>query len=58
MKTRYNAFERLMIVPLELYVLATSGMADSTAVDEMGARNPQNERTPVIIIFRFGENLS
>lgn len=57
MKIKYSALERLIIEPLVLKVAATSGTAASTAVDEIGARNPQNDRMAVIKIFLLGVNL-
>lgn len=58
MQIRYTAFVILIIVPVVLKVAATSGTADSTAVDDTGARNPQRARTAVITTFRWGDSLS
>jgi hypothetical protein len=54
MKTRYIALVKLIIDPVVWNVLATSGMAESTVVDDMGARKPHTPRTNVITIFRCG----
>lgn len=58
MNTRYRAFVKLIIEPFVLKVAATSGTADKTAVEEIGARNPQKDNTAVITIFLRCENLS
>lgn len=55
MKMRYIAFDTLIMEPVVLNVLATSGMAESTVVDETGARKPQTARMQVISILRGGE---
>jgi hypothetical protein len=54
MNRRYIAFVRLMIEPVELNVVATSGRAESTVVDDIGARKPQRARTQVITTLRWG----
>lgn len=57
-KSMYKALLIFIVVPLLPYVSATSGMAASTVVLEMGARKPQKERTAVMIFLRVSENLS
>lgn len=52
MKTRYRAFDKLMMLPLVLYVVATSGMAERMVVEEMGARKPQSDKTHVMTTLR------
>ena len=52
MKTKYKALLKLMILPFVLYSVATSGVADNMAVDESGARRPQNDNIAVMIILR------
>jgi hypothetical protein len=58
MNTRYTAFVTPTIDPVVLRELATSGMAESTVVDDIGARKLQNETTHVIMTLRRGENRS
>lgn len=41
MKSRYSAFVTSTIDPVVLNSAAISGVAESTVVDEMGARNAQ-----------------
>jgi hypothetical protein len=43
-----------MIEPVVLKLLATSGMAESTVVDDIGARKPQKDTTQVIMDLRYG----
>lgn len=57
MKSIYRALDILMIDPSVLYVAATSGTADKTVVEEMGARKLQNDTVATMAIFRRSENL-
>ena len=52
MVSMYSALLRLIIVPVLLYVAATSGTADRMVVLEIGARKPQNERRATMMSFR------
>ena len=52
MNNIYRALLKLMIVPLLLYVAATSGIAAKIVVDEIGARKLQKERSATMITFR------
>ena len=54
MATKYSAFVMLMTELLVLNVPATSGIADSTAVEDTGERNELNDRTKTMICFRRG----
>ena len=47
-----------MIVPVLLYVAATSGTAARIVVEEIGAKNEQNDKRATMIIFRDGDSLS
>jgi hypothetical protein len=58
MNSMYNALLALMMVPVVLYVAATSGTAASTVVDAMGARKEQKARTDTMPIFFPCVNLS
>lgn len=58
MNTRYIALLKLMIVPVVANVLATSGTADRTVVDDIGARNPQKASTHVMTTLRWGDSRS
>jgi hypothetical protein len=51
----YKALDTLMIEPSVLYVAATSGTADNTVVDEIGARKLQNATTVTMMVFRRSE---
>ena len=55
MNSMYIAFDRFMIDPSVPNVADTSGTADSTVVDETGARNEQKDRTAVMICLRRKE---
>jgi hypothetical protein len=57
MKSMYKAFDTLMMEPSVLNVFATSGTAERTVVEEMGARKLQKETTATMTIFRRGVNL-
>jgi len=57
MKSMYKAFETLMIDPSVLNVAATSGTADKTVVEDIGARKLQNDIAATMTIFRRSENL-
>ena len=54
----YRALLKLMIVPVLLYVAATSGTAARIVVEEIGAKNEQNDKRATMIIFRDGDSLS
>lgn len=58
MKSWYRALDKLITVPLVLYVAATSGTAARTVVELTGARKEQKERTVTMMIFRWEGNLS
>jgi hypothetical protein len=47
-----------MMVPVLLYVAATSGTAERMVVLEIGARKPQKERRATMITFRDGASRS
>lgn len=47
-----------MIVPVLLYVAATSGTAARIVVEEIGAKNEQNDKRATMTIFRDGDSLS
>jgi hypothetical protein len=53
----YKAFDTLMMDPSVLNVAATSGTADKTVVEEIGARKLQNDIAATMTIFRRSENL-
>ena len=55
MKTRYGAFDSAITSPEVSYVLATSGMALSTAVLEMGDSRPHHEMTMTMTALRWPE---
>lgn len=55
MNAKYRALLALIILPVVLYVDATSGIPDRIDVEEMGARNEQNDSTATITILREGE---
>lgn len=55
MNNMYNAFDTLIIDPSVLYVAATSGIAERTVVDDMGARKLQKDITATTINFLFSE---
>lgn len=55
MNSMKNALLKSMTGPPVLNVSATSGIAARIAVDDAGARNPQNEHTAVMAAFRLGE---
>jgi hypothetical protein len=51
----YRALDKLIIVPVLLYVAATSGTAAKIVVLEIGARKLQKERSATMTTFReFG----
>ena len=54
----YRALLKLMIVPVLLYVAATSGTAARIVVEEIGAKNEQNDKRATMTIFRDGDSLS
>lgn len=64
MNNIYRALLKFMIVPVLLYVAATSGTAAKIVVDEIGARKLQKARSATITTFRecgsrssgYGEN--
>jgi hypothetical protein len=58
MKSIYRALLKLMIVPVLLYVAATSGTADRMVVLEIGAKKLQKERSATMMCFREGERRS
>lgn len=58
MNSMYNALLALMMVPVVLYVAATSGTAASTVVDAIGAKKEQKARTDTMPIFFEWVNLS
>ena len=47
-----------MIVPVLLYVAATSGTAARIVVEEIGAKNEQNDKRATMTILRDGDSLS
>lgn len=55
MNSMYSAFDTLMIEPSVLNVAATSGTADRTVVDDIGAKKLQNDMTATRIFFRLFE---
>jgi hypothetical protein len=54
MATRYKALVKLMMELEVSKVAATSGTADSTAVDDTGDRNAQNARMKTMMFFFRG----
>jgi hypothetical protein len=58
MLIRYKALLRLMMLPVVRYSAATSGTADRTDVDEIGARKPHKDSTAVMISFLCSEKRS
>lgn len=52
MNTRYRALLRLIIDPVVWNVAATSGMALSTVVEEMGDNSPHHDKTVTIRVLR------
>jgi hypothetical protein len=58
MKTRYRALLKFMMVPVLLYVAATSGTAARMVVLEIGARKLQKERRATMTSFRDGASRS
>ena len=50
--TRYSALAMLMMVPVEWYVAATSGVAARTVVLDMGERKAHNESRQTIMSLR------
>jgi hypothetical protein len=57
MNNMYSAFDKLITEPSHPNVFATSGTADNTVVEDIGAKKAQKERTAVMIILRFSVNL-
>lgn len=57
-KSIYNAFVRLIIVPVVSKVAATSGIPGETICDERLELKPPKETMAVINIFRLGEKRS
>jgi hypothetical protein len=55
MNAKYRALLALMMLPVVLYVLATSGIPERIEVEEIGARKEQNDSTNTITILRVGE---
>ena len=56
MKTMYNALDTLMMDPSHPYVAATSGTAESTVVEDTGAKKLQKDKTATMTILRCSEN--
>lgn len=54
MNTIYRALLKLMIVPVLLYVAATSGTAARMVVEEIGARKEQNDNRATMTSFLEG----
>ena len=54
----YMALARLMIVPVVPYSAATSGVAASTDVLEMGDRNEQKDSSTTMMALRWRGNRS
>jgi hypothetical protein len=54
MNSIYRALLKFMIVPVLLYVAATSGTAAKIVVDEIGARKLQKARSDTMTTFRDG----
>ena len=52
MKSIYRALDRPMMEPVVLYVAATSGTAESTVVEEMGARKEQYDSRATMTSLR------
>jgi hypothetical protein len=52
MNNIYRALLKLIIVPVLLYVAATSGTAARMVVDDIGARKLQKARSATMITFR------
>lgn len=51
----YIALDKLIIDPSVSNVADTSGTADSTVVEDTGARKEQKDKTAVMICFRRSE---
>lgn len=58
MKSMYRALTRLMMDPVVSNSAATSGVAASTVVLEIGAKSEQNDSKQTMISFRCGGSRS
>lgn len=58
MNNMYIALLILTMVPVVLYSAATSGEAESTVVDDIGAKNAHTESSMTITVLRRSEKRS